>query len=192
MSFNMMNYLDGVYSESHRYYHTINHINHMLRTARDYDIVLTESQWLAVLWHDSVYDAKSSTNEQDSVSLMKQKIPTSFNATVIEKAAEIIMDTKRHYSSTPDSDIVLDLDLCGLGSDWDTYCINTDNIRKEYDHLSKTEFITGRVAWIRSMLDRPSIFTTDWGRQEFERQARINLRLELIAYINAPFRKEIQ
>jgi predicted metal-dependent HD superfamily phosphohydrolase len=89
----MMNYLDSVYTEPHRYYHTITHIHHMLTTAHEHNIVLTESQWLAVLWHDSVYDVNSSTNEQDSVLLMKKMIPITFNYDVVDQASAMILDT---------------------------------------------------------------------------------------------------
>jgi len=52
-------------------------------------------------------------------------------------------------------------------------------VRREYAHLDDETFARGRAAVLRSLLDRPVLFRTAFGRQEWEDAARANAGAEL-------------
>jgi predicted metal-dependent HD superfamily phosphohydrolase len=170
--------LTKAYTEPHRHYHTLEHITNMFMVASEYNVALTTSQTLAIWWHDFVYDPKSKTNEADSADYMMAYIGKHYRPIFTVK--RIILDTITHVSSFDESKVVLDLDLCGLGSDWDTFQHNTNMIRKEFSHLSNVEWMQGRLNWISAFVTRPRIFYTDWAHEAFDEAARSNLTNEYL------------
>ncbi len=178
--------LTRAYTEPHRHYHTLNHIANMFSTATENDIVLSTAEVLAIWWHDYVYDPKAKNNEARSAYKLFEMhlVDGSTDHMSIEvrndliTAHAIILDTINHKASSTDSELVLDLDLCGLGSSWNEYTHNTALIRNEYSYLTDIEWLQGRLNWISTFKKRPYIFHTDWAYAAFEQQAQMNLQVE--------------
>lgn len=185
------------YSEPHRYYHTFKHIGRLFELAAKHSLYLTTTQKIALAYHDAVYIPGRLDNEQKSVDAMLEDMNVHPSVIDIPElsgghgfdpvlAAKIIMDTKTHIPSCPESETVLDLDLADLGSDWDNYRRNSINIALEYTPImNATKWVAARKSWIESFLERPVIFHTNWGRTHFEAKARANLNQELTNFKKA-------
>jgi predicted metal-dependent HD superfamily phosphohydrolase len=166
--------LTGRYLEPHRHYHGIEHIAAMLQSGRTFP--LDAVQTMAVWFHDAVYDTRSKTNEEDSADLARTRLLAGgWSATDCDRVHRIVLDTKRHRPSSPESAPVLDLDLMSLALPWPAFAANTTAIRREYAHVADADFAAGRATFFAAMLQRERLFFTPWGAQ-FEAAARGNLR----------------
>jgi predicted metal-dependent HD superfamily phosphohydrolase len=171
--------LVSAYESPERRYHNLAHIHQCLKELDDArDSCHDEATVEAAIWfHDAVYDAKRSDNEQQSANkaaeeLKKLGATNSFIATV----AELILDT-RHLTppAGDDGKLLVDIDLSILGAsneDVDTY---ERNIRTEYSHVSDDAFRVGRLAVLQRFLKRPKIFLTEPFHKRLEARARENL-----------------
>ena len=169
------------YTESHRHYHNLEHITILFNLASAHGIRLSIPQQLAIWYHDCVYDPKSKNNEENSCQILldhHENEPIN-NHGYLSRAINIIMDTKTHTSNDHESQTVLDLDLAGLGFDFESYQYATKQIRQEYQHLTYEEWVTGRKIFLNNLLSRKYIFHTPWARDFYETKARRNIEREL-------------
>lgn len=167
------------YSEPHRRYHTLDHIDDMLASVAEmsasYDLPSHKSLSLelAVWYHDFVYEVGSVDNEVDSakIALARTNRASVFDA--------IVRTATHDRPETFWGACLLDADLKGLGSSPLEYLDNRDRIKAEYGPLLPFEsWVRGRVAFLTSYLDRPFLFHTSWGAR-FEARARENMKEEL-------------
>lgn len=102
-----------------RFYHDYSHIERMFALADSLDLTLSDSQNLAILFHDVIYSTGNKSNEESSVNIMQQYClaQTEEDELALLEAADIIMTTKHHVSDNPIIGTVLDLDLAELGAD---------------------------------------------------------------------------
>lgn len=181
--FSTYNKLVALYSEPHRFYHTLKHISDCLEEfsqARQIPEKPNEVE-MAIWFHDAIYDTKSSNNEVESAELADQiskeiKLPEAFAS----KVHDIILAT--NHKTVPkdiDTGILLDVDLSILGKNSDKYEKYEKNIRKEYSWVPEEQFSAGRVAIIQGFLGRPYIYSTDSFRKRYEAKARMNLKRSL-------------
>lgn len=171
------------YSESHRKYHTLDHIKSCLD---EFKQVKTFSQdplaiEFAIWFHDAVYNTHRKDNEEKSAKLAikvikKLKLPKKY----ISKVTSLILATK-HDTEPIDNDekLICDIDLSSLGLPDDEYEQNSLKIRQEYNWVAKDQYILGRSKVITSFLNKPSIFYTEYFKNKYEKQARHNLLNEL-------------
>ena len=170
------------YSESHRHWHNGNHVSQML----DFVFMAPKGgkthQLLDVIFHDVIYDPKSSTNEEDSLDFMKTWLtklyddPQDFWPDRNWDAG--ILATKTHQSDNLDIQVVLDADLEILSKSWDEYWAYAQAIRVEYSHVSDTDFARGRADFMEKFLEKP-IYLTEFMR-EYEVVARENIQREIV------------
>jgi len=177
---NIINLVRPYYNEPHRFYHNMDHIDFMLERGKN---LLNREQYLAVLFHDIVYDPKRKDNEEKSASLMYKMLDEGYDTMkecsgeAVDVIANIILDTRTHKATRPESELVLDLDLLGMGLDYDTFRINGENIRKEFSHLSDVEWKIGRSHFFRELLKKPIFITKRFSH--FEEAARKNIKREM-------------
>jgi predicted metal-dependent HD superfamily phosphohydrolase len=161
------------YLEPHRRYHSLPHIAEMLERGRD--LRLTDEQVMAVWFHDAIYDTHSQTNEEDSAALARSLlVAAGWPEPRVATVERIVLDTKRHEPSVPESALVIDLDLASLAAPKERFAANTVAIRQEYSWVPDAEFVAGRKAFFAALLRRPRIYTSEWGRS-LETAARANL-----------------
>lgn len=180
----VMNYVLPWYSGPHRHYHDINHITYMLDMATCHHFKLNDEQIIAINFHDIIYDPtkpagwneRASAAEVDVFNKMHDNILSGASVEVIKS---IILDTIDHHATSPDAELVLDLDLLALASGWGMFCKNTEQIRKEYSHVSDEDFRVGRIKFIKGMLIGRKIFHTQRFINLAEHQAKDNLYREL-------------
>jgi len=110
------------YSDAKRHYHTLQHLENLL-------IQLTEvkneiQNWDTILfslyYHDIIYDATKSDNEDKSAELAEKRLKQiSVSNDKRECSKQQILATKSHFKSKDnDTNYFTDADLAVLGQDW--------------------------------------------------------------------------
>lgn len=194
MNLETMSQLSTLYTQPHRHYHNMNHINDSLvelenvpsdllkiRQYHFHDRTLIEA---AIWYHDAVYNPYSKRNEIESAALLPaisftSKPGTSFS----ELVRDIILATAKH-TITQDglpfaAQVMLDIDLAGFGKDWYVYSQNGDNIRKEYYNTQDTEFFQGRLKFLETINARESLYYTDYFRDKYHEKSKVNLAQDI-------------
>jgi predicted metal-dependent HD superfamily phosphohydrolase len=171
--------LVSAYSEKHRHYHTAEHIDHCLH---ELDRALGAAHEpaeveLALWFHDAIYDPYSSDNEERSAdwacSLLTRNGANA--ARVASVRAHVLATRHAVPATTPDSQLVVDVDLSILGAVETTYAAFEKNVRKEYRWVPAILFRRKRAEILASFLARPQIYGTEIFHELYERRARQNL-----------------
>lgn len=173
-----------MYSEPKRFYHNMKHIENCLieldsikNLGKQHDLVE-----LAIWYHDAVYTSQTKDNEERSAQMAydvctSAQLPEEFGIRV----RDLILETK--HDAVPkefDAKTLVDIDLSILGktpSEFDEY---EQNIRREYSWVSEDQFRKGRSLILQTFLNRDSIYSTDFFKDKYEIQARINLQNSLV------------
>lgn len=178
------------YGEPQRRYHTLAHVQHVVRVGdelgsdarlSDVDALLV---YLAAWWHDAVYDPARSDNEEASAVLAEQQAARlGLPPAVVDGLVRLIRLTAGHEVAPDDAvgQVLVDADLAILGAPADAYDAYAASVRLEHGHLDDATFRAGRAAFLRGFLARPHLFAGATGRDRFEARARGNLGRELAA-----------
>ncbi len=172
--------LVAAYTAPGRHYHNLKHIEDCLGalagvknlSAAEREI-LTEAIW----WHDVVYDATRSDNEELSARLAEQHIRPDLRWEV----GRLIRLTETHQVASDDrlGAILISIDLSILGAEPARYDAYAAAIRKEYAHVGDGDYRAGRAEVLRLFAARPFIFPDADFAARYDRQARQNLAREL-------------
>lgn len=182
---NTYNDLLSAYSEKHRHYHTIDHIDALLMhfdNAIDLANHPREME-MAIWFHDAVYKPFSSTNELDSANwastfLSNNKLPEN----IAETVHQLIMATRHTVEvSGSDESLLVDIDLTILGAPADVYDGYEKAIRKEYKLVPSMIYRKKRKLLLHSFLDRDRIYLNQFFYKKFEKQARSNMKRAITA-----------
>lgn len=221
----MVNYCFSEMRKNKVFYHTKNHISEVLLFAneifksdkykdivkekiilsnlkmksdlKDKELNMPLSVFIALLFHDVVYDVTSKTNEYDSAIKMYSFICENFKSIMYEKEKEInlaysmILATKDHLIPKKISSlsnekenvseeikelfkIVLDVDMFTLSKDYKDFLSDSKLIEKEYRLIySEFEYDIGRKNFLDGLLNR-KIYLLD-SSVERENKARENI-----------------
>jgi predicted metal-dependent HD superfamily phosphohydrolase len=172
------------YSEKHRAYHNLSHINALLSHAENYQekFLDFESVQLAIWFHDVIYNTKRFDNESESAKIAVEVLSElNVPKDKIEKIDRMITATAKHDSNGLDVDgkLFLDLDLAILGQNENVYLNYSKAIRKEYSFVPWFLYKRSRRKILENFLQREIIYFTEEIRQDFETQARLNLANEI-------------
>ena len=185
-----------LYEDSKRFYHTIEHVEHMLFKIDELtnyyspEYLIIE---LATFFHDIYYDpanvGKSASNEFLSSVIARRELR---NLNVKEKTIcdveNLILLTKNHKINTdlPISndaqEIFLDADMAILGETSEMYREYSDNIAKEYLNVvpNAAVYYTKRKEFLSKTLENKNIFYTKHMQDKYEVQARLNMKNEIV------------
>jgi len=173
--------IENNYLSKSRHYHNLEHIENMFSELDKVESQIKELDTLqfAIYYHDIVYKPTKNDNEHQSALIFEKRISeTSF--TNLRGCMAQIEATKEHKSSNDnDINILLDLDLSILGKSPKEYKKYYKNIRKEYQIYPNFMYRKGRRKVLKNILRLDFIYKTDFFKQEYENQAKENLRLEL-------------
>lgn len=168
------------YSEPHRVYHTLRHIEDCLKElevvrcfARNPDAVE-----MALWYHDAIYDTRSIKNEEESAKLFREMaINASLPEAFISQVVNLILATKHvKVPRVSDAKLLVDIDLSILGQPQGKFNEYEEQIRKEYEWVPLEAFILGRSKILKSLLlKRATIYSTDFFRNKYEAMARQNI-----------------
>jgi len=178
--------LAAMYGEPHRRYHTLAHVEALLRWWRHWRALAREPRLIeAAIWfHDAVYDPQRSDNEARSAALARGELAALGWATAdIERVAALVLATQHHDADAGDADawLFLDLDLSVLAQSAAHYAAYSAAVRAEYGWVDEARFRAGRAAVLRSFVERAAIYRTPELHAAWESAARANLLAELSA-----------
>ena len=157
---------------------------------------------LAIFFHDSIYDAHSSTNEEDSAVWFASSFcpRTNLHPLSVQLVVDWILATKHHHHDTttttttrmiPVMDhhatthhldplpLFLDLDLAVLGKTCRAYHQYARLIRQEYSFVPASVYCTKRADILTDFVSHPRIYQTDLFHEAFEERARSNIQQEI-------------
>lgn len=172
------------YAEPQRHYHSWAHIAALLgwfdrRATALHD---ADAVFLAILFHDAIYDPKAKDNEAKSARLLAATALPDWKQTAIDRAIALTEATAAHRVSDgltleeqEDLAEFLDMDLSILGASPAAFDAYDRAIRKEYLHVPRPLYEMGRRKILKGFLSREHIYLSDWGRASFEARARENL-----------------
>lgn len=175
-------FLISKYSEKHRFYHNLSHINYLLKASEKHNFTDLEAVKFVIWFHDVIYDPKSTKNEIESAEIARVKLTElGLVADKISKIEKIILATQKHDSAGLDDDgeLFLDLDLSILGADSETYQKYQKAIQSEYSFVPWFLYKRARRKILENFLQREFIYFTDEIRQTIESIARLNIQQEI-------------
>lgn len=177
--------LKALYSEQHRHYHNLGHINFLLELFREFEYQIEDkiSVFLAIWFHDAIYEPKEKDNEKRSAKLACEKLrETSLPEERISKIEKIILATEKHSAENMDADgkLFLDFDLAILGAEDEIYDEYKTAIRAEYSFVPEIIYKTERKRILQNFLQRDFIYFTETMRKRFEERARRNVEREIL------------
>lgn len=174
------------YNDWYRHYHNFTHIGEMMSIFNE---IFTDEVYrkqgntgimalkTAILYHDVEYIPGAWDNEYRSAIIASQEcgLPEREKGEV----ERLILLTKDHVTHDRDTlgKVIIDADLTGLASH--RYEANSKKLRREFYTFNDQEWQNGRVAWLEKFLARPTIYLTDYGKKNWETDARFNMVLEL-------------
>jgi predicted metal-dependent HD superfamily phosphohydrolase len=168
------------YTAPGRHYHNLTHIEDCLGAlARVENLspldreILSEAIW----WHDVVYDATRSDNEELSARLAEQHVRENLR----QEVGRLIRLTKTHDVQPDDrlGAILISIDLSILGAEPARYDAYAAGIRQEFIHVPERDYRAGRAKVLSQFASRPVIFPDAAFAARYDRQARDNLAREL-------------
>jgi len=176
--------LAAEYRADGRFYHNLNHIQHMLDIADQLKDVAEDftAVQLAIWFHDVVYDPQRSDNEAQSAVYAERVLqPLGVSDETLSKVSDLILVTKTHEgaAANPDVSVMLDADLAILGSADAEYDSYAQAIRLEYGFVPEKEYCIGRTAVLQRFLTRSPFYFTAWMREQFETAVIPNLTREI-------------
>ncbi|XLQ20530.1 MAG: hypothetical protein ACKUBY_01980 [Candidatus Moraniibacteriota bacterium] len=193
------------YNKSKRYYHTFDgHIEFCIHSFFEHVVDKVKNP-INVLWQLVLHDSVMDFSRSDEVNCEAREYALGYNdvmsgeyarefltkygvvSEIVDAVAQAIIyyDHKNTPHST-DTMTGLDIDLLILGQPVDIFDEYESNIRKEYAWVEELAFREGRSKILADFLNnRSSIFLTDYFKDRYENQARLNLKrsiLQLKAY----------
>jgi predicted metal-dependent HD superfamily phosphohydrolase len=170
------------HSMSHNYvfYHTPVHIMSIFSFVKEHSIELNQTEQLALLFHDSIYRPGSKSNEIFSAEFMGSLLDsTGINEQLIVMAKKVILTTSEHlhFCVDPYCETVMDLDMSGFSASPGIYNLQGTLIEHEFypDHYSLSDFLNGRLKFLKTLQGKPSIYRTEFFLKNLEAKAQMNL-----------------
>jgi predicted metal-dependent HD superfamily phosphohydrolase len=175
--------LVACYSEPHRKYHTMQHLNECLA---HFDKVRSIAERpgeveLAMWFHDAIYRTSSKDNEERSAEWARDSaLSGGLSYDQAERVFSLVMITK--HNAVPvgrDAEVLVDVDLAILGSDPVRFDEYERQIREEYSWVPGPLYRRERRRILREFASRPTIYCTAYFRASHEFQARENIARSL-------------
>lgn len=170
------------YEETHRHYHTLEHIRYCLEVFDKFRSLSRHpgSVEIAIFYHDVIYDvAANSHNEELSAVFSEDFFYNAFYGTrpeAYDLTKRLILATKHDHEVTdPDEQLIVDIDLAGLGAPWAVFLENNLNVRQEYKQYSDEDFRVGNAKVLQQFLDRRPLYYHPEIEAKYGDQARDNL-----------------
>ena len=175
--------IEKSYTHKKRYYHTLSHLDNLLTQLTEVKVNIEswESILFTMFYHDIIYNALKSENEEKSAELAQKRMTQiSVPNYIINNCKTQIIATKKHLAyPESDTNYFTDADLSILGQSLENYTTYSQNVRKEYSVYPDLIYNPGRKKVLEHFIKMERIFKTDYFYLKFESQAKSNLRLEL-------------
>lgn len=176
------------YNATQRAYHSLQHIQQLFSQFEQIKHQLHEPHIiaLALYYHDVIYDPRRSDNELKSAEYMVEALRCYLSDEQCTTIYTLIMMTATHEllewldkDTISDAAYLLDMDLSILGTPWSEYEIYAQAVRQEYRHIANEDYRTGRITVLQKLLAHPVLYLTAYYHNQFEVQARDNIKREI-------------
>ncbi len=173
------------YTEPHRRYHTLHHVNDVLDGidrlgGAGEPLEHPHATALAAWFHDVIYEPGDPHNVARSAQLATEALAGGgVDGAIVERTAALVLTTEHHIPDGPDAAVLCDADLAVLGRERRAYLRYARQIREEHEHLDDVAYRAGRREVLRSLLERPLPYHTATMREERGVRVRPNLLDEL-------------
>jgi len=179
--------LQASYAAPPRAYHHFGHVRALLQHAQ---WVAAQAPWqqprevyLAVLYHDAIYESGRKDNEARSAELAAEAIAQWLPEQDIDVARvrELILLTARHGSLQPgdvddEAALFLDCDMAILGAPEAVFDAYDRGVAEEYaGSVPAFLYRAGRRRFLRNLARQPRIYLSDLFHQHSDAPARANL-----------------
>ncbi len=175
----LLTQLTGRYSEAHRHYHALEHLDACLRHLADMAALAQQPAEVALaLWfHDAIYDIGAADNELRSAHWARAALLDQGGTTDAAQRLHALVMVTRHDQppQTPDQALLLDVDLAILGAPAAVFDAYEQQIVREYQAVPAVAFRSNRKRILQGFLDRPQIYHTAMFHDTREALARANL-----------------
>lgn len=167
------------YSEPHRKYHTVRHLDECFAKLEEIRALADRPAEVEVaLWfHDAVYETRSTQNEAKSANLAAEVVQNAAKPMeCVKRISDLIMATR--HATVPrgnDARVLVDVDLSILGATAERFDEYERQVREEFSWVPSVLFKRERKKILEEFLARPTIFNTEPFRDRYEGQARANL-----------------
>ncbi|HET6972890.1 MAG TPA: hypothetical protein VFH96_02635 [Pyrinomonadaceae bacterium] len=175
--------LVACYSEPHRKYHTIQHLNECLtylESARALADHADEVE-LALWFHDAIYDTSKKDNEQRSAEWARESVlAAGVSSEKADRIYELIMATM--HKAVPvgrDAELLVDIDLGILGAGVDRFDAYEIQVREEYSWVPESLYRAARTKVLEQFVSREWVYSTELFRNKYETRARENITRSL-------------
>lgn len=171
--------LFAAYTEPKRYYHTVQHIVeclslfHKIKASLENPILVECAIW----FHDVVYNAQNTDNEERSAVLMRVLLADTLDQIQLKKVYGWIIATQEHQASIEhDLNYLLDIDLAILGYDSNRFANYQMQIQQEYCWVEPHIYQIKRLEVLQYFYEMQPIYQTQYFQQHFEDKAQNNLK----------------
>jgi predicted metal-dependent HD superfamily phosphohydrolase len=168
------------YSEPHRKYHTMQHLEECLGKLQELRSLAQKPEEieLALWFHDAIYDTRRKDNEEKSAQWARSAVlEAGVAAPVGDRVYELVMATR--HNAVPravDEQILVDVDLSILGASPGRFDQYERQIREEYSWVPGPLFRRERRKVLEDFLKRPTLFQMEPFVTAYEARARANLQ----------------
>ena len=181
--------LIAAWSEPQRHYHDQRHLRECLALWTRWREHSPRAGEVAIaLWfHDAIYDPQapvSGSNELNSAAwAARSLVRAGADSDTAQRVHDLVMATQHDapasLGSSPDAQLLVDIDLSILGSPAERFERYGQDVRKEYAWVPGFRYQEARAQVLQSFLDRPRLYNGEHAVALLEAQARINLAAAL-------------
>ena len=175
--------LVACYSEPHRKYHTIQHLNECfmhLESVRSLCDHPAEVE-LALWFHDAIYDTTKKDNEQRSAEWARDSVlAAGVSSDPAERIYDLVMATV--HDAVPacrDAEVLVDIDLGILGAEAARFDEYELQVREEYSWVPEPLYRAARRKILEQFVGREWIYSTAPFRSQYGTRARDNISRSL-------------
>ena len=156
----------AMWNESHRSYHTLNHLNDLIDKINENTHSFSEKEYekllITALFHDCVYDPMKQDNEEKSADFFLECCQNKSDKD-IQDIKQMILDTKTHEPSSRLSNNFIQFDMNVItNGNYEQLLDLEKGIHEEYKVYGNDAYKEGRVKFLESLLDQhPYIYNSD-------------------------------
>jgi predicted metal-dependent HD superfamily phosphohydrolase len=169
----------ALYRTPARAYHNIRHVEYCLREfAAVSRMAANPAAVEAAIWfHDAVYNSKAAWNEEKSAAVAAKMLhEMGVGSRSCASVRKLILITRHTCTPrTTDGRIIADIDLAILASKPSVFDHYERGVRNEYIWVEDSVFVSKRADFLKALLSRKRIYSTDFFRTRYEARARKNL-----------------
>lgn len=175
--------LVACYSEPHRSYHTVQHLEECLRHLEGVSALADHADEveLALWFHDAIYDTTRKDNEKRSAEWARESVVAGgVSREKADRIYELILATTHNaVPAGTDAEVLVDIDLGILGADAARFDDYEVQVREEYAWVPESLYRAARRKVLEGFLSREWIYSTPPFRSKHEARARENIARSL-------------